>query len=189
MWQVVLQGFPIALGSSHLIVSGGLHNFFSVTGLPSHFYKSVIGKVRKGMKPSKAQIYDMKCASCHTIAYASIQVRFLYRFTQPDALQMCFLLSSLSSWSTIDSHFDLHEFFDNIVALFETNPCSLWVIKTLNWWNMYIFPQIFFIDLIFWLVKFCGQKLEVTRRSKHAKTLQSLRIQVMMTFWPKVMLK
>ena len=94
---------------------------------------SAIGKVRKGRKPSKAQIYGMKCASGHTIAYASIQVRFLYSFTQPDALQTCFLLSNLNSLSTIDSHFDLHKIFDNIVVLFEINPHSPWVIETLNW--------------------------------------------------------
>ncbi|KIJ89513.1 hypothetical protein K443DRAFT_117882, partial [Laccaria amethystina LaAM-08-1] len=78
---------------------------------------SAIGKVRKGTKPSKAQIYGMKRASGRTIAYACVQTRFL--------------LNNLNSWSTVDGHFDLHTFYNNIVALFEMNPRSPWVVETL----------------------------------------------------------
>ena len=144
---------------------------------------SAIGKVRKGTKPSKAQIYGMKRASGRTIAYACVQVRFVYIFTPPDALQTHFLLSNLSSWSMVDGHFDLHAFYDNIVALFETNPHLPWVTETLNWWNTYVFPQRLFVDLTFLSVKFHGQKLKVTRRGKHAKTLWSQRIRATMIFW------
>jgi hypothetical protein len=150
---------------------------------------SAIGKVRKGTKPSKAQIYGMKRASGRTIAYACVQVRFLYLFTPPEALQTRFLLNNLNSWSTVDGHFDLHTFYDNIVALFETNPRSPWVVETLNWWNTYVFPQKSFVDLIFLLVKLCGRKLEVTKRQKHAKTLRSLRIRATMIFWRNIVLR
>lgn len=37
-----------------------------------------IKKARKGTKPSKAQIYGMKCATGHTITYACILVRSLF---------------------------------------------------------------------------------------------------------------
>ncbi|EDQ99493.1 uncharacterized protein LACBIDRAFT_334987 [Laccaria bicolor S238N-H82] len=80
---------------------GLLHSFIKM--VYRHIFtspSSAIGKVRKGTKPSKAQIYGMKCASGRTITYACVQTRFL--------------LSNLSSWSTVDGHFDLHAFYNNI---------------------------------------------------------------------------
>lgn len=162
----LFKGFlllQVRFTSSYLVVS----TIISLLQVYHHIFtspSSAIGKVRKGKKPSKAQIYSMKWASSHTITYACVQVRFHYLFTPPEAFQTHFLLSNLNSWSTADGHFDLHTFYDNIVTLFKTNPHLPWVVKTLNWWNVYIFPQRLFIDLTLLLVKFCGWKLEVTRR-------------------------
>jgi len=187
-YSKVIYCFGFVTPQSYMVVG----TIFFLLQVYRHIFTSplsAIGKVRKGTKPSKAQIYGMKCASSHTITYACIEVRFVYIFTPPDALQMRFLLSNLSSWCTVDGHFDLHAFYDNIVALFEMNLHSPWVVETLNWWNTYIFPQTSFIDLIFLSVKFCGRKLKVTRRARHAKTLQSLKISVTMTFWQNIMLR
>lgn len=130
----------VHLSTSYVVVS----TIISLLQVYRHIFtspSSAIGKVRKGTKPSKAQIYGMKQASGRMIAYACIQVRFVHFFTLSDALQTRFLLSNLNSWSTVDGHFDLHTFYDNIVALFETNPRSRWVVETLNWWNAYVFSQ------------------------------------------------
>ena len=133
----LFKGFlllQVCFTSSYLVVS----TIISLLQVYRHIFTSpslAIGKVRKGMKPSKAQIYGMKRASGRTIAYACVQVRFRYLFTPPEAFQTRFLLSNLNSWSMADGHFDLHTFYDNIVTLFETNPRSPWVVETLNWWN------------------------------------------------------
>ena len=44
-------------------------------------------------------------------------------------------LSSMSQWGSSDNIFNLQEFYNAIVALFETAPEHPWVVDTLEWWN------------------------------------------------------
>jgi hypothetical protein len=53
-------------------------------------------------------------------------------------VQAYIALSSMSQWGTSHDLFNLCDFFDTIVATFETNPDDPWVGETLEWWNEYV---------------------------------------------------
>jgi hypothetical protein len=41
----------------------------------------------------------------------------------------------MSQWGSFDNIFNLQEFYNTIVAMFETDPQDPWVKATLEWWN------------------------------------------------------
>jgi hypothetical protein len=41
----------------------------------------------------------------------------------------------MSQWGSSDNLFNLQEFYNAIVAMFETEPQHPWVVDTLEWWN------------------------------------------------------
>lgn len=50
-------------------------------------------------------------------------------------IQAYIALSLMSQWGSSDNLFNLEQFYDNIVVMFEKDPEHPWVIKTLDWWN------------------------------------------------------
>lgn len=47
------------------------------------------------------------------------------------------MISSMESWRDSYGDFNLRDFYNNIVRLFEDRT-SPWVIETLQWWNKYV---------------------------------------------------
>lgn len=41
----------------------------------------------------------------------------------------------MNQWGSTDNLFNLHEFYNTIVAMFEKDPDDPWVVETLEWWN------------------------------------------------------
>ena len=45
----------------------------------------------------------------------------------------------MSQWSSSDDkNFNLQEFYNTIVVMFEKDPQHPWVVETLEWWNEYL---------------------------------------------------
>lgn len=51
------------------------------------------------------------------------------------ARQAIFLLGTVEAWAVDDQGFNLSEFFDLVVELFEEDPSSDWAISTLTWFD------------------------------------------------------
>ncbi|KAG1727335.1 hypothetical protein EDB19DRAFT_1943270 [Suillus lakei] len=82
------------------------------------------------VKTCVASIISMKKVTSRSIAYVICQV--------------CFALSNLSSWCTIDGHFDYEVFWNNIVDFFKDIPGPVAqhrVAKLLEWWTRKIFGK------------------------------------------------
>ncbi len=73
------------------------------------------------------------------IAYAAVQVSHDHikdiKYSQDFQARHC--ISAYEHWTTIDTHFNLENFFNNVVELLE-DPEDPWVQETLKWWNMYV---------------------------------------------------
>jgi hypothetical protein len=74
------------------------------------------------------------------IAYAAVQVfrllSLIYCLLTPLAdNKAIFLLGTSETWSADDEGFNLSEFFNLVVELFEEYPSSEWVVSTLAWFD------------------------------------------------------
>ncbi|KAF9473391.1 hypothetical protein BDN70DRAFT_937463 [Pholiota conissans] len=74
--------------------------------------------IRRASKPSKAEIHGMDRVFGRCVAYVAAY----------------FSLSSIEQWSSSpqDGYFDLDDFYDRCVDLFERDPTDPWVEETLN---------------------------------------------------------
>ncbi|KAA1471035.1 hypothetical protein DENSPDRAFT_836974 [Dentipellis sp. KUC8613] len=93
---------------------------------PSSATKSTPGSC--SAKPSKAKIHGITKVTPYLIAYFALHARFL--------------ISTMETWGREDGSFDMQQFYQNIVNLFEDDLECQWSIDTLKWWNERIFgPQ------------------------------------------------
>ncbi|KAF8152288.1 hypothetical protein B0H34DRAFT_821131 [Crassisporium funariophilum] len=75
-----------------------------------------------GATKNKSRKFKLEEVTPRTIAYASVQTYIA--------------LASMPQWGRNDkSLFDLEDFYENIVDMFEGNADAPWVIETLEWWN------------------------------------------------------
>lgn len=44
----------------------------------------------------------------------------------------------MTQWNLSNDLFDLHDFYNTIVATFERDPDDPWVAESLEWWNEYV---------------------------------------------------
>jgi hypothetical protein len=54
----------------------------------------------------------------------------------------------MDQWNSTHDLFDLHDFYNTIVATFEMNPDDPWVVETLEWWNEYVIVIFQYLDII-----------------------------------------
>ncbi|KAA1479988.1 hypothetical protein DENSPDRAFT_789791, partial [Dentipellis sp. KUC8613] len=72
-------------------------------------------------KPNKARIHGVTKITPQHIAYFALHARFL--------------ISTMETWGREDGAFNMQQFYENIVALFEDDAESDWCVDTLKWWN------------------------------------------------------
>ncbi|KAG6851880.1 hypothetical protein C0991_005319 [Blastosporella zonata] len=73
------------------------------------------------LKDGKAGIHNICNVTSRSIAYAAVQA--------------CFALSLCKKWCLDNGDYDVVDFFQSIVNVFERDPDDPWVIDTLEWWD------------------------------------------------------
>lgn len=73
------------------------------------------------------------------IAYTAAQVNTLlfFKAVSNSYFKQTYLsLSSAKKWNTFIDNFNLDDFYENMVEIFEQNANTLFIKETLEWWNM-----------------------------------------------------
>jgi hypothetical protein len=142
--QITDEDFPLFLYTSGTVYDEdnedlGLFQGFLLVHVYRHIFTGPLSAINPSFKANKykAKKINLTQVTRRTIAYASVQVCFiLFLCLYSNLLIQAYIaLSSMSQWGLSDNLFNLEQFYDNIVVMFEKDPEHPWVIKTLDWWN------------------------------------------------------
>ena len=134
----------------------GLFRGFLLVRVYRHIFTGPSSAMDPSVKAnkSKAKKFKLTDVTGRTITYACIQVHIsdlsfhsvLLHSNVADWSQrhIHIAITSMGQWSTSDNLFNLQEFYETVVDMFEKEPQHPWVINTLKWWNEYDFLRFCF---------------------------------------------